>query len=131
MERDERPHEVVGGGDMGIGELRSTLDGHGCWMDAGNSVLCTSTWTSRDVCWTARPPEGATSPKAQKGPLGPGDASLELLVELRWVGASPWILTLVSGSLRVHTYTIMSMPPEAKCSLSGDQARQTIFAWCP
>ena len=132
MERDERPHEVVGGGDMGIGELRSTLDGHGCWMDAGNTgVLCMSTWTSRDVCWTARPPEGATSPKAQKGPLGPGDASLELLGELRWVGASPWILTLVSGSLRVHTYTIMSMPPEAKCSLSGDQARQTIFAWCP
>lgn len=60
-----------------------------------------------------------------------GPASLELWGQLRWVQESPWILTLVSGSLRVQTYTIMSMPPEAKCSLSGDQARQTIFAWCP
>lgn len=62
------------------------------------------------------------------GPSGPGDS---LSKELRQKQESPWILTLVSGSLRVQTYTIMSMPPEAKCSLSGDQARQTIFAWCP
>lgn len=40
----------------------------------------------------------------------------------------PGILTLVSGSLTVQTYTIISMPPEAKCSLSGDQAIQTTFA---
>lgn len=31
------------------------------------------------------------------------------------------------GSLRFQMYTIMSMPPKAKCSLSSDQARQTIF----
>lgn len=64
------------------------------------------------------------SPRASAwGPLAHGHSLPTLVRE------SPWILTLVSGSLRVQTYTIMSMPPEAKCSLSGDQARQTIFAW--
>lgn len=43
----------------------------------------------------------------------------------------PGSLILFSESSTVQIYTIMSIPPVAKCSLSGHQARETGLAWCP
>lgn len=69
---------VVGGGDR---DRRTEIHPgwtwllDGCWEQCPLHVHL----DQQRCCWAARPPEGGHLPKSLKGPLGPGDASLELL----------------------------------------------------